>query len=332
MKGKENKPHTKRIRTMALSVFLAVIVWIMVMSLTNPNITTTVSNLNVRFVGEQTLRDKKLAVTGRNSIPTLSVVVRGNRQDLMSYLDDIYVQVDVSNISEAGEYNLSGTISVPTTRISVERENYSDIPITVEPIISKDIALSIKQTGVPRGKLVESTAQTPIISLTGAQSELEKVAGAVATVDVSAIGDVKKERYGYVLTDESGSLISGNETIESTRAEVDITSTVYDAKTLPVEPALSAEMDKLYTLNTDKTVFSPSSVTVGVKPDNTDSKVLFIIDRPADENEQEYMLQRTDGMYIPHEESTVKAKPVLESKDPATPAEGAEGEVFDNGR
>lgn len=316
MKEKENKPHTKRIRTMALSVFLAVIVWIMVMSLTNPSITTTVSNLNVRFVGEQSLREKNLAITGRDSIPSLSAVVRGNRSDLMSYMDDIYVQIDVSGISSMGEYNLSGTISVPTTRISVEKENYTNIPITVEALVSKDIEVTVKQTGVPRGKLVSSVINEPIVKITGAESEISKVFGAEATVDVSRIRDEGRERVSYVLTDEAGNLLSGNETIESPQAEVEITNTIYDAKTLPVEPVLSEEMDRIYILDAGKTTVSPSSVTVGVKDYNREESVMLIIDRPSEEDGTEYMLRGGDGMYIP-DGITVTAKPELQSKDPA---------------
>lgn len=323
MKGKETKPHTKKIRTMALSVFLAVIVWFIVMALTNPTITTTVSNLNVRFVGEQTLRDKSLAITGREDIPMLSVVVRGNRSDLMNYLDDIYVQVDVSGISSSGEYNLSGTISVPTTRITVEKEKFSDIPITVEPLISKDIEVIVKQTGVPRNKLVSSVINNPIVTVTGAESEISRVAGGVATVDVSRIRDENKERVGYVLTDESGSLISGNETLESARAEVEVTNIVYDAKTLPVEIVLSPEIERMYTLDTAGTVISPSSVTVGVRDGSDIESVKAVVDRPAEEEAQEYPLQSADGLYIPPDNTTVSIKPLLASKDPVQHEEDA---------
>lgn len=317
MNGKVTKPHTKKIRTMALSVFLAVIVWFMVMSLTNPTITTTVSNLSVRFVGEQTLRDKNLAIIGRADIPALSVVVRGNRSDLMNFMDNIYVQVDVSGISSTGEYNLSGTISVPTTRITVEKENYSDIPITVEPLISKDIEVTVRQTGVPRNKLVSSVVDNPIVTVTGAESEISRVAGAVATVDVSRIRDENRDRVSYVLTDESGALISGNETLESARAEVEVTNIVYDAKTLPVEVVLSPELERIYTLDTAGTAVSPSSVTVGVREGGNIESVKAVVDRPAEEEAQEYLLQSADGMYIPQGSETVSIKPSLSSKDPA---------------
>ena len=95
---KANVTNTQKLKTVILSVFLAVIVWFMVIYVNDPDITTTVSDLNVRFVGEMSLRDKKLAVTGKDKIPELSVVVTGKRSDLMNFMDDIYVQVDVSDI------------------------------------------------------------------------------------------------------------------------------------------------------------------------------------------------------------------------------------------
>ena len=59
---KANVTNTQKLKTVILSVFLAVIVWFMVIYVNDPDITTTVSDLNVRFVGEMSLRDKKLAV------------------------------------------------------------------------------------------------------------------------------------------------------------------------------------------------------------------------------------------------------------------------------
>ena len=154
---KANVTNTQKLKTVILSVFLAVIVWFMVIYVNDPDITTTVSDLNVRFVGEMSLRDKKLAVTGKDKIHELSVVVTGKRSDLMNFMDDIYVQVDVSDIDSTGEYNLSGVISIPTTRISVEKEKYGDIPITVEPLEMKDIEVTVKQTGMLKDKIVKST-------------------------------------------------------------------------------------------------------------------------------------------------------------------------------
>ena len=315
------KPHTKKIRTMALSLLIAAAVWVMVMTLTNPTTTTTVSNLRVVFIGEDQLRSGHLAVTGRAEIPSLSVTVRGSRSDLMNFMDDIYVQVDVSDITEKGSYDLNGTISIPTTRITVENNNFETIPITVEPLVSKDVEVTVKQTGALKGKLVETEVINPVVPLTGAESEMNEVAGASVTVDISNADKEQHHRASYVLTDKDGALITDNETIESARAEVEVLNKIYTPVTLPVEPVLSEEMNDLYTINKEKTTVSPSSVTVGVNDMNY-ANVKLIVDRVS-EGEQEYFLRQDTGMYIPEAVRSVKAHIWLDSKQTNAP-EGEE--------
>ena len=305
---KANVTNTQKLKTVILSVFLAVIVWFMVIYVNDPDITTTVSDLNVRFVGEMSLRDKKLAVTGKDKIPELSVVVTGKRSDLMNFMDDIYVQVDVSDIDSTGEYNLSGVISIPTTRISVEKEKYGDIPITVEPLEMKDIEVTVKQTGMLKDKIVKSSVNNPTVTITGAKSEIDEVAGAIATVDVSSIQEDGVENVNYLLTDTNGELINKNETIESARSYVEVVNTIYDAKLLPVVPRLSAELDKEYILKADKSFATPASVTVGVDETNTDDKVIALIDKVPSDCFGEYELELSSGMYIPEDNKKVKYK------------------------
>ena len=305
---KANVTNTQKLKTVILSVFLAVIVWFMVIYVNDPDITTTVSDLNVRFVGEMSLRDKKLAVTGKDKIPELSVVVTGKRSDLMNFMDDIYVQVDVSDIDSTGEYNLSGVISIPTTRISVEKEKYGDIPITVEPLEMKDIEVTVKQTGMLKDKIVKSSVNNPTVTITGAKSEIDEVAGAIATVDVSSIQEDGVENVNYLLTDTNGELINKNETIESARSYVEVVNTIYDAKLLPVVPRLSAELDKEYILKADKSFATPASVTVGVDETNTDDKVIALIDKVPSDGFGEYELESSSGMYIPEDNKKVKYK------------------------
>ncbi|MDY3971448.1 MAG: CdaR family protein [Clostridia bacterium] len=311
---KSSKPHKKKVQTIALSILLSVIVWFMVTSLADPDITTTVSNLDVRFVGEMALREKALAVTGRNNVPQLSVVVTGKRSDLMNNMDNIYVQVDLSDIDSTGEYNLAGTISVPTTRIKVEKEKYGDIPVKIEPLVSKEIDVTVKQTGTLKNKLVKSVVNNPKVMIMGAESEMEKVERAVATVDISELAEDNTEKVNYLLTDKSGALIDENETLESARSNVEVSNTIYDAKTLPVEPMLTAEMDKEYMLKPDKSSVTPASVVVGVNVENNDDKVIARIDRINEDGEGEYSLETSNGMYIPPESQKVKIKPEIVKK------------------
>lgn len=313
----------KKLQTMVISLLLAVVVWFMVMSLTNPTISVTLTNVNVRFIGEMTLRGKHLAITGRNDIPPASVTIKGSRTDLMNYMDDVYIQVDVSNIDSEGEYELTGKITLPTTRISVEDESYGGIPIKAEQIISKELDVEIRQTGTANGKVVKSAPKNPTVLISGAKSEIEKVNKAVAAVDITN-GESGTCFVNYLLVDASGSLISDNETIESLRNEIEVRNTAYNAKAVRVEPVLNKEMDRLYRMNADETVLSQSTVTVGLEDGADYESVQLIIDKSPDNDEGQYKLKTETGMYIPPEYETITARVSLKPKKISLYAEGEE--------
>lgn len=308
MKEKQtSKSNTKKIRTIIVSIFLAVIVWLMVVYVNDPDITTTLTDIKVTYVGMGELRDNNLVLTGKNAVPPISIIVTGKRSDLMNFMDDISVQLDVSSITEAGEYNIKGKLYMPTTRITVEKEKFSEIPVTVENLEQKEIEVSVKQTGVLKDKIVKSVLTNPKVLISGAKSEIDSVASAEASIDISHLKGDDVEHASYVLLNSSGELISKNETIESTSRDVEITNTVYTKKALTVVPVLSNELEKDYMLETDNTEVSPSSIVVGVEDTNTDDKLVVSINKISDDVE-EYEIVTPNGMYIPEENKRVKIK------------------------
>ena len=301
--SKVTKPREKKLRTMALSLLLAIIVWFMVMSLTNPTITVTLTNLKVRFVGETTLRDRNLTVTGRGNIPPLSVTVRGSRGDLMNYMDDIYVQVDLSNITDAGTYSLVGKTTIPTTRIGVEKENFGEITVNAEKIVSKEVKIETVYEGVPSDKLVRTDIANPVVEISGAESEIKEVDRARAVINWQ---DVKEgaARINYMLINSEGAPITENETIESPRSEADVVNKIYDAVTLPAEAKLSDGLSGSYELDNPET--EPDRVKVGVE-DGFDAPQNLTVTIPTIESgEKEFKIDAVEGIYIPADSETVK--------------------------
>lgn len=309
---KKNKNFSARAKRIIISLILAIAVWITVTYLNNPDITTTISDLGVNFSGEMMLRNKGLVVTEKKLIPPLSVIVSGKRSDLIEYIDKLYVDIDVSNISAAGDYMLSGAISLPTTKITVEEEKYGEIPVKIEEMAEKDIPVEIRQTGTNK-KLVKSEALQQSVKISGAKSEIEKVSGGIAEIDISKIEQNEKISVPYLLVDSEQNFIEKNETIETTTAKISVKNTIYERRTLPIKLKLSPEMDEKYILNEDKTTLSDSSVEVGVLSENHDDCVYTLIDSPSDEV-REYRLHETDGMYIPESKAIIRIKPDLSPK------------------
>ncbi len=304
---RQNKSNTKKIRTIALSIFLAVVVWLMVVYVNDPDITTTITDIKVSFVGMVELEDKNLIVTGKDNLPQMSIVVTGKRSDLMNFMDDISVQIDVSSINAAGEYNMRGKLYMPTTRITVEKEKYGDFPITVENISEKEIDVELSQTGTQKDKLVKSVMTNPKVKIKGAKSEIDNVAGAQAVVDISKIQENDVEFVNYVLVDTEGELIEKNETIESMQQHVEVKNTIYNMKKLPVVPVLSEEIESDYILDWNSVEVSPSEITVGADDSNTVDKLEVKIDKIG-ASDEEYEITEPDGIYIPEESKKARVK------------------------
>ena len=306
-KKKSVRSNSKKLQTMVLSIFLSVIVWFMVVYINDPDITTTISDLNIRFAGEAELRDKGFVITGREDIPSLSIVVTGKRSDLMNYMDDICVDVDVYGMAEEGNYNLEGLVYMPTTRINLEKEKYDNIPIKVEKLVEKDIPVIIKQTGSISDKLVQSLPKNSTMKIKGAVSEIDRVDHAEATVDISTAYDGESVRVGYVLVDSSGVLIKENETIESLTHDIDVYNTIYDVKTMSIEPVLTGDMEQKYILNKENTVVIPQEIQVGVRNGNETDRLNLNIYQLSEDDYGEYEIEVPDGVYIPEERKKVNA-------------------------
>lgn len=302
-----NKKHKGNMKMVILSLVLAAALCIFVNYTTNPDISTELTQLPIRFTGESALRESGLVITGKSDIPPSSVVVSGKRRDLVNNMDKIMIDVDVSNITEEGEYSLTGSIVLPTTQITVEKEKYSEIPIKVEKLCEKEIPIKIRQVGTAKNLLVKSEPLTDTVTLTGAQSELDTVSYGIADVDISKITSDNTASVKYLLLNQTGGYIEKNETLEAYTAEIKVKNTVYTPKTLPIKLELTEEMSEKYVLNENKCVLSATAVSVGVRPENTDESVKLYIDN-VDNPSGEYSLSETEGMYIPDTSKTIQVR------------------------
>lgn len=305
-KDKERQKKNK-IGYMILSIIISIIIWIMVAYMTDPDVTKTLHNVNVRFVGEEMLIDKGLIVTDANELPDLSVKISGKRSDMIYAIDNVIIEVDVSDIDSEGEYELEGTVILPNSRINLERVRFDTVPVVVGEYAEKNINIEIRQTGTLKGKLVKSESEMKSVKITGAKDEIDSVASGYAVVDISKLEESQSLRTNFVLVDNAGNLISKNETISTETPDIVIENTVYEAVELPVKAELSDELQGRYTLDEENTKIEPERVTVGVLPGESYSDVKTIV-KDTDSEEHDCDLQQEDGMYIPDNVKKVKVK------------------------
>ena len=313
-KRKKEKRRTKRGQTIILAAVLAVAAWFLINIVDNPETTVSISDIDVHFKNEFALKDKELVLTGKDDIPSISVVLRGRRSDLMSYMNDVFVEADTAQVTAPGEYKLTGTVTLPSSNnISVETSRTVEIPITAEKLETKEIPVEITQTGTNKTKIIKSEASAPTVTVTGSRGELDAVASAAVSIDVSEITEDNTVSAGFVLADKDGGYITQNETLETKTTEISVVNTVYTAKTIKIEPELSVAMSEQYMLDKDDTAVTPSTVTVGTEDGASPESIVLYIDKPGS-MQQEYTLQSTDAIYVPKESSVVKVRAVFLKK------------------
>lgn len=312
--AQDEKRRKNRVGYMIFSIIAAIVVWVMVAYMTDPDVSKTLHSLKVRFVGEELLRERGFIVTNIDEMPDLSVKVSGKRSDMLDAIDNIVIEVDVSEIESTGEYDLEGTVVLANSKIYLEKIRFSSVPVTIDEYEEKDIPVEIKQTGTIKGKLVKSESSTKTVRISGAKSEVDNVSAGVATVDLEKVKETSELRASYVMVDNSGNLIGKNETIETATPNLVIKNTVYDIKELPVKAELGDALKDKYILNEEKTEIEPAVLTVGLLPDVNYDAVRVVINSMSNEA-AEYMAVQEEGMYIPENERKVQVKTEIYSME-----------------
>lgn len=302
----KDKRKKNKMGYMIIALIISVFIWGMVSYTTDPDVSKTLHDVPVRVVGEDTLKERGLIVTGTDDIPDLSVKISGKRSDMIYAIDNVVIEIDVSDITSTGDYELEGSVVLPNSRINLERIRFDRVPITVSEYEEKEISISIRQTGTLKNKLVRSESDMKTVLISGSKEEVEKVAGGYAAVDLTKIQESGEQRASFVLTDSDGNLISRNETIETETPEIIIENTVYDSAELRVEPVLSDTLSGLYMLDAENTTADPQTVTVGLLEGYSYESVKAVITERA---AGEYRLTEEKGMYIPDESAYVYVAP-----------------------
>lgn len=96
---------------MVLSVLIAIVLWVYVGKVVNPDEAGTVRNLPITFVGSDLLESRGLMISSGSDMK-ITIRVSGKRNALNALSsDNTSILVDVSSIQEPGQYTLAGQVS-----------------------------------------------------------------------------------------------------------------------------------------------------------------------------------------------------------------------------
>ncbi len=236
-----------KIIVLLLSLFAAIAFWLYVVTTVAPDTRGTVSGISVSLVGDTTLEARGLMITALDT-SNIWVELETSRATLSKLnAGNMGATMDVSRITEAGDYNLSYTVYFPDTvntgEIQLLRKSTDTIHVTVSKISTKTLPLELQWSGQVRdGYLFDDGAvvfDPETITLQGPDYEVNEVARVVTAYDVSDLTQTTELSAAPIFLDSLGNEITLSELTTVSTPEVFMTVPVSMYKDLTLAINLS---------------------------------------------------------------------------------------------
>lgn len=207
-----------KILTILLSLAIAFGLWLYVITYEYTQIEYTFNNLEVQILGESTLSDRGL-ILASGSDYTVDLTISGKRSDIIKLRSsDISVTVNLSNIYEAGEKNLSYDVTFPgdlgNGAVEIVKRSPDSVKVTVADKIEKDIPVEVEILGEPApGYLIDQEAvkiSHTMVNVSGPKEWMDKVQKGKVTVNMDGAKETYEDVLKLVLCDSEGERIEGD--------------------------------------------------------------------------------------------------------------------------
>lgn len=174
-----------------VSVFFAVILWLVVNSVNNPTIDNTFYNVPVKLLNTDLITDSGQVYEVLDNTDVISRVTVWAPRSVLSALDEenIVATADVSELSSLDTISIKLTTNVSSKDISRITGSIDTVKLKIEDKKSKALSLRSSVSGqVPKGYLVgEITTDQNLIRISGPQTVIDQIAKASVDVDVSGM-------------------------------------------------------------------------------------------------------------------------------------------------
>ncbi|HCM92127.1 MAG TPA: hypothetical protein DIS78_06160 [Lachnospiraceae bacterium] len=246
-----------------ISIAVAFILWLVVVSIDDPVITRNYSGIEVEILNADavTSQGKVYEVLDGSNIISVSISAKRSVLEKMSR-DYIKATADLKEMTILN----SVSIDVRTTRYSDMISSITpltkNLKVEVEDLEKKQLSINVETVGIPaKGYVVGSNSPSVnITSISGPKSAVSKLARAVATVDVSGATSNIRASSRVVLYDGNGDVVNNSAlTVGVTEILVDID--ILATKEIPVMAAISGTPAEGYA-STGKVAVSPDTILV----------------------------------------------------------------------
>lgn len=246
-----------------LSIVLSISLWFYVTSMDGNEGEKTITNIPITFTGEDILEERNLMIT--SSVPTATVVVKAKPTVLWKLEEDtIRLTVNVSQITEASEYTLSYTASLPSgvsqSDVTFVSGQSGNVSFTVSRFVSREVEI--------RGEFVGTVAENYLpgdenefifapktITVSGQANLVNQVDHILVSVGGEKHSEDISGNYPYQLIGVNGTVLSDLD-VNCSEESIFVTYPIYATTVIDLDVKFVtgggiSEKDITYTMSTE---------------------------------------------------------------------------------
>ena len=301
------KKLTNNLGMKVISLLLAIIFWLVVVSIEDPE-QTKVLELPVTKVNENLFRenDKTYEVVSGN---TVSVTIRASQSILKELTaKDFEAVADFANLSFTGAVPIEITPLRYSNQISIVKGANTMMQVSIQDLASVDKMVATKAEGqVMTGKAVGNiTVEPNIIRIEGAKTTIDRISSVYASVNVSGMSEDGSFSVSPILYDSGGNVIDSTD-ITFSEEKLKVSVTLLDTKTVPVKWNINITPAAGYGI--ESLDYTPSEVEIAGSREVLDGIEAISIDDYVAENISENLEDSVDLESIVKEMGAVLARP-----------------------
>ncbi len=245
-----------------LSFFVAVVLWMLVVSDRNPQIDSVLRSVPISYINTESFVNSGLEIIS-SSASNANVKIEGRLSEVYRVSGkDIVLSADFSGIYSPGTYEIPITVTAHPTSVSVETVDPEMMKVQIDYIVKNKREVEILYQGeLPEGyELDEAKLSTTSVTIEGPENKIASISKAVAVIELDNLTESKTFECPLKLISIDGSEVS-YDNLKLSSTEVLVEQKVLMIKELPVQVILSGEAD-LDALGVSAVVCDPANVIV----------------------------------------------------------------------
>ena len=242
----QKNPITRNTAPKLASLLFAVLLWVYVLDVENPEMLKVVKNVDVNVIGIERLESNGLVLLD-GAIPTVDVTVKGRRSEVNNIeRSDIRLTADIS-LLDKGSNSVPIDRSISVDSVTVTALSQRSVEVTLDKLAEelKPVEITFKGEAKPGFMTEAAVPNPPMLLVKGPESLVKKVARLQGEVDSASITAMTEAQIPIRPVNSAGKVVEGvTSAVKSVKANLSL----FQVKNLAVNPTLTGKLPEGFEL------------------------------------------------------------------------------------